>query len=256
VDLAGDELLPRPALAVDQDGRLGVRHLVEHLEDLHHLFGLADDLALAVALAELPLEDLVLRLQAPHAQGIAHDQQDLVVLRLLLDVLERPLGHRLNRRGLGGVRRQDQHRERRIVRERLLEQLDAVHPGHLQVGDHEVDGFLLQARKRLGAAVGAGHGVPLFLQEHAQEAAHALLVVDHQDPDALALAHGDSSVRPRAATAPRPGWSPRPPGRRAAAGCSPGCLPPSRGSAQGARPAGRPGRARWPGPAPCLGAWW
>ena len=55
VDRAGDQFLPRPALALDEDRRVGVEHAADRLEHLAHARALADDLVEAVdALHLLP----------------------------------------------------------------------------------------------------------------------------------------------------------------------------------------------------------
>ena len=71
VDRLRDQLLARPGLAVDQDGRAERADLLDQVEDLPHLRALRDDVVEAVVLAHLLAELLQLVDQPPALQDAA-----------------------------------------------------------------------------------------------------------------------------------------------------------------------------------------
>src|SRR6185503_20196967 len=77
VDRLGDELLPRAALAVDQDRRPRARDLIDEAVDLLHRPGLPDDLLVAVAALQRALEVAVLRPQARRAHRLPDEEAHL-----------------------------------------------------------------------------------------------------------------------------------------------------------------------------------
>ena len=62
-----------------------------------------------------------------------------------------------------------------------LEQLDAIHAGHLDVGDHDVELLGAGAFQGVLTVVDRRDAVAFLTEHDAQELGHALLVVDHQD---------------------------------------------------------------------------
>ena len=105
VDGPGDELLARPALALDEDRAPGRGGGLDELEDLLHGLAPADDVAEAELPLELVPEPEVLLPEGLVLQGPLDRQQELLVLERLLDVVEGPDLHRLDGRfdrGVGG----------------------------------------------------------------------------------------------------------------------------------------------------------
>ena len=62
-----------------------------------------------------------------------------------------------------------------------LQELDAVHAGHLDVTDHDVEGLHPDLLQRVATTVHGRDLVALLAQHDPQELGHALFVVDHQD---------------------------------------------------------------------------
>ena len=79
-----------------------------------------------------------------HAQGMPGDQFDQRLGFERLDqVIRRALTHGIHRplhRAMGG---HQQHRQLRLAHPQQAEQLVAVHAGHVDVADHQAEGFLL-----------------------------------------------------------------------------------------------------------------
>ena len=67
----------------------------------------------------------------------------------------------------------------------LLQQLDAVHARHLEVGQHQVGRELLELAERLEAVGGGLDRVALVAQELGQRGARVDLVVDDQNVSLL-----------------------------------------------------------------------
>src|SRR5207248_7960749 len=98
VDVARDDLLPRARLSLDEHRALGGRHLLGELEDVLEGARLAQRLDQPGALPppDLLLELLVLRLEDPLLRRAPANRDEIVVRERLLDVVERPLIHRLD----------------------------------------------------------------------------------------------------------------------------------------------------------------
>ena len=64
------------------------------------------------------------------------------------------------------------------VRPDRLQHLEPAHSGHLEVGDHEIENFLLHLRDRFIPVRGHGHGISGALEHDAQHIAQALLIID------------------------------------------------------------------------------
>src|SRR5881396_1263418 len=136
VDVARDDLLPRARLSLDQHRALGGRHLLGELQHLREGARLAQRLHEPGALAppDLLLELLVLGLEEALLRRAPANRDEVVVRERLLDVVKRPLVHRLDRaleRGLGG--HQDDRGLRVLVPHRG-EDLGARNARHLGVG--------------------------------------------------------------------------------------------------------------------------
>ena len=142
---AGDELLAGAAFPGDQDRRPARRGLNDQVEHLLHPRTAPDDAREPLVLRLQGLSQRgVLRHQLPPLDGVADDDQHLVVLERLGDVVERPALHRRDR-GLDRREGRD-HENRQVVVEllELLERGEPVHAGHHHVDDDRVE------RKRAG----------------------------------------------------------------------------------------------------------
>ena len=114
--------------------------------------------------------------------GAAGMKPGLVELEGLLDVVVGAELHRLHRgvgRGEGGDH--EDHDARRHVLDRPHER-EPVHARHADVGDHQVDAIAADGLERGVAAVDRQDVVAFLLEHDREELAHALLVVDDEDP--------------------------------------------------------------------------
>jgi hypothetical protein len=166
VDGARDEFLARARLAADEDRRVRARDLENHLLDRLHLGRGGDDLLVqGVELGERAADGLQKRL----------------ALEGLFEVVECAAAERLLGRLDGAVRGEQQDDDGGVEGEELREQLDAVHARHLQVGEREVEASLARDAQRRLARRGRRHVVALARQNHLQNLALRLLVVNDQD---------------------------------------------------------------------------
>ena len=179
---ARDQLLARPALAGDEDGRPARRRLDDQIEDLLHLRALADDPGEAViAGLEILLERDVLGYEAPPLDGVAQHDEHFVVLERLGNVVERAALHRRNRVLHRGVRGDHDHRQLFVLLPQLLEHGQSVHARHHHVDDDRIEGQGAGEFQTLGAARRQAHVVPLTRQERLENLPHDLLVIDDED---------------------------------------------------------------------------
>src|SRR3989454_9685845 len=112
MDVARDDLLPRARLSLDEHRALGGRRIINKIQHVLKGARLAQRLDQPGALppTDLLLELLVLGLEEPLLRRTPANRDEIVVRERLLDVVERPLVHRLDRtleRGLGG--RSEEH---------------------------------------------------------------------------------------------------------------------------------------------------
>ena len=123
-----EALLAGPALPLEEDGRLAVRHAPNALEDHPHGLGLADDAVEAANTGQLPAQARILLPEAPRRAERLDPADDGLVLEGLLDVVDGPEAH-----GLDGV-------------------LDRRVPGHHQHGPGGIEGqCALQDRQSSGS---------------------------------------------------------------------------------------------------------
>src|SRR5947207_829573 len=97
MDRAGDELLARAALPLDENRRARRPGQPHELEHLAHSRGFSDDAAEAVALRELFAQPAILLGQAARLGALSERQQDFFVLERLGDVVEGAFAHGLDR---------------------------------------------------------------------------------------------------------------------------------------------------------------
>ena len=77
--------------------------------------------------------------------------------------------------------RQDDDLELRLLGARAPHERHAIHDGHAEIGDEDVEALGFQPADRGGAVGRLLHVVTVRFQCLGQERAHALVVVDHQD---------------------------------------------------------------------------
>jgi hypothetical protein len=156
---------------------------------------LADDVLEVVALLEGALELDVLFFGAGAGDGGAHvGEQLLVVPRLLDEVGGAGLDglHGVLHRAVGG---DHDDGELLVAVANLGEDLEPVHVGQGEVEQNEVEGLRGEGGESVGAALGAGDGVALELEQRLQRFADRGFVVDDQD----GAGGGDGRIRRRSA---------------------------------------------------------
>ena len=67
-----------------------------------------------------------------------------------------------------------------------LQQRDAIHILHHDVGEHQVEGIQLQSFECFAAAAGQFDGITLAFQRGSHHGAHGRFVVDHENSRRLA----------------------------------------------------------------------
>jgi hypothetical protein len=181
VDGPRDELLARAGLAGDQDVGLRARRLLHQLEYARHRRAGPDQALEAERLLELPAQVPVLDLEAPMAKRPLDRHPELLDREVLRQVVERPFPHRGHRRLHGGEPGDHDHGQHRVQLPGEAQQLHAVDPGHLEVGEQHVGGLRLE---QLPPARAAGRGdadMSLPAQDAGDVLEHVRLVVHDQD---------------------------------------------------------------------------
>src|SRR5439155_333880 len=142
---------------------------------------------------DLLLELLVLRLEDPLLRRAPANRDEIVVRERLLDVVERPLIHRLDgalERGLG--RHEDDGGLRVLIAHRRQD-LGARDARHLDVREYDVGRVSLERFQPRFPALRGGHVEPFPLQQDPEHVQDPHLVVD--DQNRWLLAHAASSFR-------------------------------------------------------------
>ena len=174
----GHQLLPRTVRPRDQDPRIGRGHFVD--QGLHPLNGrrLAHDFRHVMYLASQGLDLLDLR---PALQRVFDRHQHPVHIDRFFDIVERPFLDTLHRRVDISVSGDHHDRLIRMGLDQLVEQFDAVHLGHLDVGNHQFERFVAHHLISGRSVFGRFHRMSLHLQQLADDVADAPFVIDNQD---------------------------------------------------------------------------
>jgi hypothetical protein len=189
VDGAGQDLLAGAALPEDEDRGVGARGGLGELEDRLHRRALRDEIAEPVLALERLAQDRVLPQQALLRDDLLHHQRELLGIEGLHQVVVGPLLHGGHRGVDGGVGGHDHEGDVGLDLLRLVEDLEPVHPGHLEIRDDDGPALGLQPLHRARAVGRQHHRVAVLLQPAAQRLADDLLVVHHQDPRPLVGRH-------------------------------------------------------------------
>ncbi len=184
---------------------------------VHGVDELPGQVALAVELGQVLL---AVGEQAVLAQGPLHHVQQVLGGEGLGQEVEGAVAGDLHGGFHRGQRRNDDHHRALKVLVDEAGDLEAVDPRHLEVHQGQAVAVLAQQAQGGFPVLGRVHAVTLALEGAAHAFAHALLVVDDDDPDAFCLYFHDPPDRrlpahpptgPGAARSCRPG----PPGARA-----------------------------------------
>jgi len=192
VNRSGHEFLSRAALALDQDGHVGVGHLTDAIEHMLHGGAAAHHVGNLAHRAEPLPQSPVLFDQAVVLQGVANLQPQHVQVHRLGDKVVCPLTHRLDRRldrAVGGDH-QDHGLGPRLLD--LAEQVDAGQPSrHLQVRDDHLMAVLPEHCQGLFGVRRRAQLVGFAREPFGQAAANVRFVIDDQDAETV-LRHASS----------------------------------------------------------------
>ncbi len=205
VQRSGHELLAGPALARDEHRRIGLGHPANDVEHLLHRRALADHLVDRPQLADGAAEALHLLPQLAGAQRPLEGDDQLVGLERLRHEVVGARADRLHGRLDAREGGHDDHGRVLAQRHDLAAQVDAAHPAHADVAEHDAEVGLAQLpqggfRGRLG-----GYLVVPLLELETQHLQHARVVVDDQNASVHrrppSAASGGSSSRDHAGVA-------------------------------------------------------
>ena len=175
---ARDELLARSALAEQQHGRVGGRRALDRVPDLPQRRRFADHL---VTDFNRPLQRGVLVAQSRLVQRVPDGDEHALAGERLFDEIESAKFGRLDRGADGAVPRNNDHRQRLVRRLDPLQRIQAVHPRHLDVEEHEIRRLTFGQRHSLGSAGRLDHLVALVFEDHPDRTADLRLIVYDQD---------------------------------------------------------------------------
>ncbi len=150
-------------------------------KDIFHLLGLADDLVEAKLLIESAAQAIELLVLLHSFQRAANEEDQLVGIDGLGDVVVGAGFHRLDGAFCGFFT--GKYDELRIGLALLpeLEQLDAAHIPHVEIGEDDVDIFVNIAQRLVGV-FSAIDGEAFLLQELHHHASFRLMIFDHKHP--------------------------------------------------------------------------
>ncbi len=182
VDGAGHQLLARAALALNQDRRPARGGLDDQVEHLPHPGAAPDDVGeLVVPLLDVLPERAVLAQQVAPLEGVADDDEHLVVLERLRDVVERSALHRGNRALDRRVRGDDDDGQLLVDVAQLVQRGDAVQSRHHDVHDGGVERQRPGELEPLGPGGRNPHVIAFAGEQRLEDLPHDLFVVDDQN---------------------------------------------------------------------------
>ena len=168
MDEPGQRFLAGSGLALDQHGRLGLRHALGQRQERLHARALGqDERPPAARRGHL----LVLRQDAPDVGEAERLRQDLT----------RPFAQRLGRQLLAseaGDHHDDGVRDQALDRP---QQIDAAHPGHAHVGEDQRIVHLAALGEGFLAVARGHHGRAALLDGAGERLAHHRFVIHHHD---------------------------------------------------------------------------
>ncbi len=182
MDGARQHLLPRTALAVDRHRGLPRRRDARgELQHLLHGGVHGDDALEGVPVGEQPLDLLVFADDMLVIDGALDGDAQVVRLVGFFQIVVGAAPHRLHGALDAAVGRDDDDGGGRFALLHLLDQGEAVHPRHDQVGEDQVDRLLLQHLQRLQSVDRGMDGVADFAKLLFQEETEDRLIVDGKD---------------------------------------------------------------------------
>ena len=204
MDDARQQLLAGPRLAVDHDARVGRGDALGERHDLADPRRVADGpIAEPARFGDLAAQTAHLAQHATVAERALHARAQFVARGRLAQIIERALAHRVDRALDGGVAGEHDERNVDVALARPLHQLDPGRPRrHVQVGEHDVVGDLVERRQR---RLCGRHLVDhvIAAEQRLHQLGEARLVVDDQKPahGCTCRVHPEPRIDPRAVPA-------------------------------------------------------
>ena len=178
---AGDEFLAGAALALDQDGAVGIGDLGDEVVDLLHLRARADDVLEAVFLLDDLPQVAVLADEALVIERALDGELQLIHLERLGDVVVGAELHRLERRLHRLVRRDQDDRRLRQHLAAFAEDVEAADLVHAQIGDDELRGVHGEVFQRLLSGSVGHRLMSTFLADVGDDRDHSRVVIDDEN---------------------------------------------------------------------------
>ncbi len=173
-----DELLAGAVLAVNQHAAVGRRRHRDLLPQLPHRVALAHHRLRAI---DTRPKRLVLGLEAPLAERVAHDEDRLLERERLLDEVERPHLDGAHRRFDVAVTGNQDHLGIDLTFAQPRQRREAVHAGQPDVEHDQIDRAACDAIEARLAARHRLHRVALVTQDAGERRPNPGLVVDDED---------------------------------------------------------------------------
>ena len=187
MDRAGEELLARAALALDQHRRRRRGHLLDEHHGATERRAAADDRALPQQIVQALLQHLVLLDQLAALERLVDELEQLLAPERLGEKVVGAVLHRLHGLFDGAERGQQDDVDVGRDRFRGAQQLEPREAGHLEIGEDQIDGAALQPLERGAAIGGEQHAIALTRQRALETFAKARIVVGDEQ---CVLRHG------------------------------------------------------------------
>jgi hypothetical protein len=176
----GDQLLARPALALQQHRGVAGGDRIDPIHQPQHLDGSAHDCFVAAVFGQLCAGIFELAQQGTMLRDALDPQDDLVDLERFGQVVVRPLLDRRNCILDGGERGHQDHRGVRRLLPRPAKQAQAVQPGQPDITDHDVEDLGGDLVESFDPILGGRHPVPCVAQGVRRHQREIGLVIDQQ----------------------------------------------------------------------------
>ena len=181
MDRARDQFFSRPTLSSDQNRRACWGNLTDHRKDMHHLRRRSDQVTQGPPVAQL-LPQLAVFLGQPavstrpldqHAEGrnvdgLFQEPESAQIMNRGNSHFQAAKGGQYNRGG------------QPVLRAELPDQLEAIHPGHLEISKDHSGSKALQHRQRIKSVFSRAHFVPPSAQGLGKALTFVLVVINHE----------------------------------------------------------------------------
>ena len=178
---AGQQLFACACFAMNQNGAVMLRHTRGHFKHTQQGLRVADDVFKTVVAVESRAEIAHFINQVLTLKGTMHGSQQRIVVNRLGDVVVGAEAHGLH----GGFNRAkgcNQNDGRLyLVFVDATQQLNAVKIWHLQICNNKLRARLGEQLQSFASRGGLSHLIACFRQLHLQNAAHAAVIIDHQN---------------------------------------------------------------------------